>query len=61
MASGLHFPLRKLFKVDGSKRSAHSNAYMYGGSGVEGGRGSDDDGDVWNRVSSMPRLFEVKP
>ncbi|GAX75985.1 hypothetical protein CEUSTIGMA_g3428.t1 [Chlamydomonas eustigma] len=30
LASGLKFPLKKLFKVDGSKRSAHSNAYMYG-------------------------------
>lgn len=28
--SRLSFPLTKLFKVDGSKRSAHSNAYMYG-------------------------------
>jgi len=28
LASGLKFPLKKLFKVDGSKRSAHSNAYM---------------------------------
>jgi len=30
LAGSLHFPLKKLFKVDGSKRSAHSNAYMYG-------------------------------
>mmetsp|Transcript_22614 Transcript_22614/g.67349 ORF Transcript_22614/g.67349 Transcript_22614/m.67349 type:complete len:451 (-) Transcript_22614:668-2020(-) len=30
LAGRLHFPLRKLFKVDGSRRSAHSNAYMYG-------------------------------
>lgn len=26
----IRFPLTKLFVVDGSKRSAHSNAYMYG-------------------------------
>lgn len=30
LASSLNFPLKKLFVVDGSKRSAHSNAYMYG-------------------------------
>jgi len=30
LASGLKFPLTKLFQVDGSKRSAHSNAYMFG-------------------------------
>jgi Zn-dependent protease with chaperone function len=30
LASALKFPLKKLFVVDGSKRSGHSNAYMYG-------------------------------
>ena len=30
LAGSLNFPLRKLFVIDGSKRSAHSNAYMYG-------------------------------
>jgi STE24 endopeptidase len=30
LAGGLKFPLRKLYKMDGSKRSGHSNAYMYG-------------------------------
>jgi len=30
LASGLKFPLTKLFQVDGSKRSGHSNAYMFG-------------------------------
>lgn len=30
LASSLKFPLRKLFVVDGSTRSTHSNAYMYG-------------------------------
>ncbi|KAG5251765.1 CAAX protease family protein [Salix suchowensis] len=30
LASFLHFPLKKLFVVDGSTRSSHSNAYMYG-------------------------------
>ena len=30
LATMLKFPLKKLFVVDGSKRSAHSNAYMYG-------------------------------
>jgi len=30
LAGSLSFPLTKLFVVDGSKRSAHSNAYMYG-------------------------------
>lgn len=30
MASKLEFPLTKLYVVDGSKRSNHSNAYMYG-------------------------------
>lgn len=30
LAGSLKFPLRKLFVVDGSRRSAHSNAYMYG-------------------------------
>ena len=30
LASGLQYPLKKLFVVDGSKRSAHSNAYMFG-------------------------------
>ncbi|KAG2434349.1 hypothetical protein HYH02_012365 [Chlamydomonas schloesseri] len=30
LAGGLAFPLRKLYRVDGSRRSAHSNAYMYG-------------------------------
>lgn len=30
LANILEFPLKKLFVVDGSNRSAHSNAYMYG-------------------------------
>merc|ERR1712130_18084 len=30
LASKLEFPLTKLYVVDGSKRSNHSNAYMYG-------------------------------
>ena len=30
MAGSLKFPLTKLFLIDGSVRSAHSNAYMYG-------------------------------
>jgi STE24 endopeptidase len=30
LATKLDFPLKKLFVVDGSTRSAHSNAYMYG-------------------------------
>ncbi|XP_074326463.1 CAAX prenyl protease 1 homolog isoform X2 [Apium graveolens] len=30
LASSLQFPLKKLFVVDGSTRSSHSNAYMYG-------------------------------
>ncbi|GBG61826.1 hypothetical protein CBR_g23782 [Chara braunii] len=30
LASSLKFPLKKIFVVDGSKRSSHSNAYMYG-------------------------------
>jgi hypothetical protein len=30
LAASLNFPLQKLFVVDGSTRSAHSNAYMYG-------------------------------
>ncbi|DAZ97407.1 TPA: hypothetical protein N0F65_011291, partial [Lagenidium giganteum] len=30
LASSLNFPLTKLFVVDGSKRSSHSNAYFYG-------------------------------
>ena len=29
LAAVLGFPLKKLFVVDGSKRSGHSNAYMY--------------------------------
>jgi len=30
LAASLKFPLTKLFEVDGSKRSAHSNAYFFG-------------------------------
>jgi STE24 endopeptidase len=30
LAQKVKFPLKKLFEVDGSKRSGHSNAYMYG-------------------------------
>ncbi|CAK0780161.1 hypothetical protein CVIRNUC_004953 [Coccomyxa viridis] len=30
LAGSLQFPLKKLFVIDGSTRSAHSNAYMYG-------------------------------
>ena len=30
LAASLHFPLKKLLVVDGSKRSSHSNAYFYG-------------------------------
>lgn len=30
LASSLKFPLSELFVIDGSKRSAHSNAYFYG-------------------------------
>jgi STE24 endopeptidase len=30
LAAKIHFPLTKLYVVEGSKRSAHSNAYLYG-------------------------------
>lgn len=30
LAASLNFPLYKLYIVEGSKRSSHSNAYMYG-------------------------------
>lgn len=30
LAASVDYPLKKLYVVDGSKRSAHSNAYMYG-------------------------------
>ena len=30
LADGLKFPLTQLYVVDGSKRSGHSNAYLYG-------------------------------
>lgn len=30
LAASLNFPLYKLYLVEGSKRSSHSNAYMYG-------------------------------
>ncbi|GBG26700.1 CAAX prenyl protease 1-like [Hondaea fermentalgiana] len=30
LAARLEFPLTKLYEVDGSKRSSHSNAYLYG-------------------------------
>ncbi|ERM96188.1 CAAX prenyl protease 1 homolog [Amborella trichopoda] len=30
LAASLNFPLKKLFVIDGSTRSSHSNAYMYG-------------------------------
>lgn len=30
LAASLKFPLKKLFVVEGSKRSSHSNAYFYG-------------------------------
>lgn len=30
LAESVSFPLTNLFSVDGSKRSAHSNAYFYG-------------------------------
>jgi STE24 endopeptidase len=30
LASSIDFPLYKLFVVEGSKRSSHSNAYFYG-------------------------------
>ena len=30
LASSIKFPLTKIFVVDGSKRSHHSNAYMFG-------------------------------
>ncbi len=30
LAASVHFPLKKLFVVEGSRRSAHSNAYFYG-------------------------------
>ncbi|KAK9144890.1 hypothetical protein Sjap_004793 [Stephania japonica] len=30
LASSLKFPLKKLFVIDGSTRSSHSNAFMYG-------------------------------
>lgn len=30
LARRLHFPLKELYVIDGSKRSAHSNAYFYG-------------------------------
>ncbi len=30
LAKKVDFPLTKIFVVDGSRRSAHSNAYFYG-------------------------------
>lgn len=30
LAARLDFPLKHLYVIDGSKRSAHSNAYFYG-------------------------------
>jgi STE24 endopeptidase len=30
LASRINFPLKKLYVIDGSKRSGHSNAYFYG-------------------------------
>lgn len=30
LASRLHFPLTRLYVIDGSKRSSHSNAYFFG-------------------------------
>jgi len=30
LATKLNFPLKKIYVVDQSKRSAHSNAYFYG-------------------------------
>jgi STE24 endopeptidase len=30
LASRINFPLKKLFVIDGSKRSSHSNAYFFG-------------------------------
>ena len=30
LASQLHFPLKHLYEIDGSKRSSHSNAYFFG-------------------------------
>jgi STE24 endopeptidase len=30
LAASIEFPLYKLFVVEGSKRSSHSNAYFYG-------------------------------
>lgn len=30
MAAGLKYPLSKLFQMDGSKRSSHSNAFLFG-------------------------------
>jgi len=30
LASRIDYPLKNLYKIDGSKRSGHSNAYMYG-------------------------------
>jgi STE24 endopeptidase len=30
MAEQLNYPLKKLFVMDGSKRSSHSNAFMFG-------------------------------
>lgn len=30
LATRLNFPLKHLYVIDGSKRSAHSNAYFYG-------------------------------
>ena len=30
LAERVQFPLRRLYRIDGSKRSSHSNAYLYG-------------------------------
>lgn len=30
LAASIDYPLKKLYEVDGSKRSSHSNAYLYG-------------------------------
>ena len=30
LAAKIHFPLKKIYVMDGSKRSSHSNAYFFG-------------------------------
>lgn len=71
MADSINFPLKKIYVVEGSKRSSHSNAYFYGfmknkrivlfDTLIEGYKGSEEENKEEEQPSSSSQSEASKP